>query len=90
MLGLHADWVKGTPLAILLRLAKYGSSPRSERVLPTKHGMTIVSLRAALVTRTSMADVVAILQNQMRGWHILYSVRFDYALGGMLGERGQR
>jgi hypothetical protein len=90
LLGLHANWVKGTPLAILLGLAKHGSSTRSERVLPTKNGMAIVALRAALFTRASVADVVAILQNQMRGWHILYSVRFDYALGGMLGETGHR
>ena len=52
--------------------------------------MAIVALRAALVTRASVADVVAILQNQMRGWHILYSIRFDYALCGMLGESCHR
>jgi hypothetical protein len=37
-----------------------------------------------------VVDVVAILQNQMRGWHILYCVRFDDALCGMLGERSHR
>ena len=81
LLGLHAKRVKTTPLVSLLGLAKYGSSTRSERVLPIKHGMGNVALRAALISRaTTVVAVVAILQNQMRGWHILYSVWFDYTL----------
>ena len=82
--------MKTTTLVSLLGFAEDRSSTRSERVLPTKHGIGIVSFRAALITLATVADVVAILQNQMRGWHILYSVRFDDALCGMLGERGHR
>ena len=82
--------MKTTTLVGLLGLAEDGSSTRSERVLPTKHGIGIVSFRAALITLATVADVVAILQNQMRGRHILNSVRFDDTLCGMLGERGHR
>ncbi len=91
LLGLHAKRVDTTPLISLLGLAKYGSSTRSERILPIKHGMGSVALRAALITRaTTKIAVVAILQNQMRGRHVLYSVRFDYTLCGMLGDIGHR
>ena len=82
--------MKTTTLVSLLGFAEDRSSTRSERVLPTKHGIGIVAFRAALITLATVVDVVAILQNQMRGWHILYSVRFDDALCGMLGERGHR
>lgn len=82
--------MKTTTLVSLLGFAEDGSSTRSERVLPTKHGIGIVAFRAALITLATVADVVAILQNQMRWRHILYSVRFNDALCGMLGERCHR
>ena len=50
LLGLHAKSVKTTTLVCLLGLAEDGSSTRSERVLPTKHGVGIVAFRAALIT----------------------------------------
>ena len=90
LLGLYSKRVKTTALVSLLGLAKYWGPTRSEGVLPIKYGMRTVALRAALITWATVADVVAILQNQMRGWHILYSVRLDDTLCGMVWESGHR